>query len=267
MVNTATVNVADGFETRRFRYEGKSLLPAHAHAECQFVCVFSGVLYQETESGVWIVPQQRLMFIPPGTLHSRHSHGVVEGWLVLTSPAFAEHLPDRACVLRASSLLNSALERLTEPQADQRLFEMLAPVIRFEVQHARAEELQIPLPRTPGLRAIAQQLIAAPDDTRGLDDWASAALMSTRSFTRHFEAETGMPFSDWKRRVISQRAIELLASGQSVADVAFALGYDSVSGFIAMFKRLHGASPARFVAGAAQTNELAETRYFLGDAG
>ena len=43
-------------------------------------------------------------------------------------------------------------------------------------------------------------------------------------------------------------AVELLGAGESVANVATALGYESVSAFIAMFKRLHGSSPARFMA-------------------
>jgi AraC-like DNA-binding protein len=98
------------------------------------------------------------------------------------------------------------------------------------------------------LRAIAQELLEAPADSRGLDEWAVVATMSTRSFTRHFEAETGMPFSEWRRRVAARRAVELLAAGESVADVASGLGYESVSAFIAMFKRLHGSSPARFMA-------------------
>ncbi len=240
---------AAGFEPRRFRYVGKHMMPAHAHEQGQFICILSGVLNQETDAGAWIVPQHRLVWIPPGTMHGAHSHGVVEGWLVLAPPAFAEHLPARVCVLRTSALLIAALERLTEPNSPAGLTELLAPVILSELDQAAAEELQVPLPRSPRLRAVAQELLAAPADARGLSDWARAAAMSTRSFTRHFEAETGMPFSEWKRRVIARRAVDLLAAGESVAEVAAGLGYESVSAFIAMFKRLHGASPARFMAG------------------
>jgi AraC-like DNA-binding protein len=237
-----------GFEPRRFRYEGKHEMPAHAHEQGQFLCIVSGVISQETDAGIWIVPQQRLVWIPPGTRHAAHSHGVVEGWLVLAPAYFAEHLPGHVCVLRTSPLLAAALERLTEPEPQPGLTELLVPVILFELDQADAEELQVPLPRSAPLRAIAQQLLDAPANPRGLDDWAAEAAMSTRSFTRHFEAETGMPFSEWRRRVAARRAVELLAAGESVANVASGLGYESVSAFIAMFKRLHGTSPARFMA-------------------
>ena len=238
-----------GFEPRRFRYVGKHVMPPHAHERGQFTCIISGVLNQETDAGIWVVPQRRLVWIPPGTVHGAHSRGVVEGWLVLAPAYYAQRLPDRVCVLRTSHLLTAALERLTEPNPPPGLTELLAPVILVELDEAIAEEMQVPFPRTPGLRAIAQELLEAPADARDLDDWARAAAMSTRSFTRHFEAETGMPFSEWKRRVIARRAVELLSSGESVADVAGGLGYESVSAVMAMFKRLHGRSPARFIAG------------------
>lgn len=44
------------------------------------------------------------------------------------------------------------------------------------------------------------------------------------------------------------RAIELLATGTPVTTIALSLGYDNVSAFIAMFRRVHGVTPARFMA-------------------
>lgn len=41
-------------------------------------------------------------------------------------------------------------------------------------------------------------------------------------------------------------AVRLLASGRAVTEVAFDVGYDSVSAFIAAFKRCFGTTPARY---------------------
>ena len=38
----------------------------------------------------------------------------------------------------------------------------------------------------------------------------------------------------------------MLTSGASVTTVALSLGYDSVSSFIALFRRILGTTPARF---------------------
>jgi len=43
-------------------------------------------------------------------------------------------------------------------------------------------------------------------------------------------------------------ALERLARGEAVADIADALGYATPSNFIAMFKRSFGDSPARYFA-------------------
>lgn len=248
MTEIVAVPTTDGWETRRFRYAGNHVLDWHAHPRGQFSWITSGILTQRTNSGMWIVPRRRLIWIPPGTHHGAESHGLVEGWLVLTPAYYTEHLPARVCVLRTSELLTAAFERLTDTTTTPAFAALLAPVILYELDRAAPEELPIPLPRASALRAIAQTVIDAPADPRGIDAWARVAAMSTRSFTRKFESETGMPFSDWKRRVIARRAVEMLGSGESVANVAALLGYESVSAFIAMFKRLHGTSPARFIA-------------------
>ncbi|WP_307724077.1 helix-turn-helix domain-containing protein [Acetobacter indonesiensis] len=42
------------------------------------------------------------------------------------------------------------------------------------------------------------------------------------------------------------RAMEHLSEGASVTDVAFDVGYDNVSAFIAMFRRVTGMTPGQF---------------------
>jgi AraC-like DNA-binding protein len=70
--------------------------------------------------------------------------------------------------------------------------------------------------------------------------------MSPRSFARHFQAETGLSFGAWRRQAQLLRALELLGAGLSVGDVAFTLGYDSTSAFIAMFRRAFDTTPSRY---------------------
>ena len=237
------------FEAVRFRDTQRRESRPHTHDRGQLTCVVAGVMHQETDTGVWIVPRQRLIWIPPATVHAGRSKGAVEGWLVLVPARHTVQLPARPCVLQTSRLLLAALERLTEvADANGPAAAILSQVILLELGEAEAQGLEIPMPRTPRLRAIAEQLIADPAGRDGLDTWARAAALSRRSFTRHFEHETGLSFGQWRRRVIAECAIERLSYGESVSSVALAMGYESVSAFVAMFKRLHGAPPAEFVA-------------------
>jgi AraC-like DNA-binding protein len=240
----------DTFEAKRFRDDLGREVPPHAHDRGQFTCVISGAISQETPTRLWVVPRQRLVWTPPGVTHSARAAGPVEGWLVLVPPRFAARLPSQVCVLKTSALVLAILERLTElDDTNDATAKLLSRVILLELDRAEAVGLEIPLPRSRRLRAIADRLIDDPSEARSLDDWAREAALSRRSFTRHFEAETGLSFSQWHRRVVARQAIDLLSAGESVSSVALTLGYESVSAFIAMFKRLYGAPPARFVAG------------------
>jgi AraC-like DNA-binding protein len=71
--------------------------------------------------------------------------------------------------------------------------------------------------------------------------------MSRRSFARHFRSQTGLPYAQWKRAVIAQHALQLVAAGHKVSSVALDVGYQSVSAFIAMFRRQYGEPPRQFL--------------------
>ncbi|MFX3311484.1 helix-turn-helix domain-containing protein, partial [Klebsiella pneumoniae] len=70
--------------------------------------------------------------------------------------------------------------------------------------------------------------------------------MSSRTLTRRFRAETGFSFNEWRQRIRLLRALELLAAGKPVTAIALDLGYDNVSAFIALFRRMFGTTPGRY---------------------
>lgn len=55
-----------------------------------------------------------------------------------------------------------------------------------------------------------------------------------------------MTFGQWRQQARLQAALEALATGSKVVDVALGLGYDSPSAFTAMFKRQFGVAPSVF---------------------
>jgi AraC-like DNA-binding protein len=56
-----------------------------------------------------------------------------------------------------------------------------------------------------------------------------------------------MTFGEWRQRRVLVAALERLADGSPVTGVALDLGYESPSAFIAMFKRVLGETPSRYV--------------------
>jgi AraC-like DNA-binding protein len=233
-------------DVNRFDAANSEQIRWHAHKTGQFILVESGASHLYTELGTWIIPARRIAWVPPGVLHASKSSGNGNGWVVIP-PANLAELPPRVCVLRASALLVSALQRVTQLKAQDQLSALLWRVIAEEMRGAQPELQKVPLPSSPRLLKAALSVLASPTAVCSLDRIANQAGMSRRSFARHFRNQTGLSFARWKRAVIAQHALELVALGHKVSSVATDVGYESVSAFIAMFRRQYGESPRQFL--------------------
>ena len=76
---------------------------------------------------------------------------------------------------------------------------------------------------------------------------------TSRTLARGFRRETGMSFSEWRRRARLLGALAWIAEGRPILAVALDLGYDSPSAFSAMFKREFGLPPSQYRASAGTT--------------
>ena len=84
-------------------------------------------------------------------------------------------------------------------------------------------------------------------DDLGLADVAGAVNMSTFYFCKTFKKATGMTFTDYLSRVRIEKARELLANPNArVSEVAFAVGFQSLTHFNRVFRRLLGESPSAY---------------------
>jgi AraC-like DNA-binding protein len=57
---------------------------------------------------------------------------------------------------------------------------------------------------------------------------------------------TGLPFGHWRVLLRLQAALPALAAGEPVGNVARQVGYESVSAFVAAFRRQTGVTPAKY---------------------
>jgi AraC-like DNA-binding protein len=231
------------------RFDGASPDEAswHAHDSGQFILVETGISHLRTELGSWIIPARRVAWVPPGVRHASKPSGGGIGWVVIAPPEL-RNLPGDVCVLRASALMIASLQRLTQLTSnDGSMRRLLWEVVAAEVSAAQPEQLEVPMPTAPRLLKAAQSVLTSPTAAASLDKLAARAGMSRRSFARHFRSETGLPYARWKRAVIAQHALELVAAGHKVSSVALDVGYESVSAFIAMFRRQYGESPRQFL--------------------
>ena len=224
----------------------------HTHPRGQLLYAARGTLTTTAEEGIWVAPPARAIWVPAGVPHiTRHSIGTELRSVFVRKDALAG-LPTRCAVVRVSPLLRELLRAVTrlpslydEGGADGRLVRVLLD----RIATLPDEPLHLPTPASPKLRVIADALAERPENKVSLARAARAAAMSPRSFARHFLAETGLSFGSWHRQARLLRALELLGTGLRVGDVAFTLGYESPSAFIAMFRRIFGTTPTRYFEG------------------
>ncbi len=119
-------------------------------------------------------------------------------------------------------------------------------VIIDEIRCSPHESLYLPMPKDPRLERVAQAILDDPGSMRTVDQWAIVGSVSARTLRRLMRAETGMSFREWHQQAQLTHALEMLARGMPVMEVADALGYATPSNFIAMFRRAFGDSPAHY---------------------
>ena len=124
--------------------------------------------------------------------------------------------------------------------------ERIAQVLIAELETLPATGQGIALPRDPGACRVAIAMLKAPADARRLEDWASSERMSVRTLSRRFSDETGLSFTEWRRRARLVRSLEMLTTPLSVTRIAADLGYPTTSAFIAHFRCTFGVTPARY---------------------
>lgn len=224
-------------------------IPPHSHRRAQLVYASAGVMTVTTAAGAFVVPPNRAVWLPALVEHRIDTRGPLAMRTLYIRPDATPGLPTAVCVLQVSPLLRElilAAVAARQVHAPGGAEDRLMQVILDQIRALPAAPLALPMPSDRRLRKVTDGLLADPADARGLDDWAQAAGASGRTLARLFLAETGLTFRAWRQQLRLLRGLEMLAAGEPVTTVAFDLGYDSPSAFIAMFRRALGTSPTRY---------------------
>ncbi len=175
----------------------------------------------------------------------------MEGYGAFIATTADVGLPGGCCTVSVTPLLRELLIRAAnlpafyeESGANTRLMSVLLD----EIAAAKVEDLHLPMPTDTRLRAMIEQMIAAPADRGTLEGWAKRAGLSERTLVRLISRETGMSFGRWRQQLSVVLAVQWLAAGASIQKVAADLGYESAPSFVTMFRKALGAAPARYMA-------------------
>jgi len=229
--------------------DGPHRAASHSHVRAHIIYPEAGACWVVTPEGTWLVPAGQAIWVPPRIHHEVYSDGAVSARVLFVDPAYADPLPPRCGTVNVSPLLAELLIRAAEygnDYAPEGPAARLALVMLDELATMELAPLLLPISQEPRLARVMKWLIENPASQDSLKQIAEHAGASPRTLARLFRQETGMTFTQWKTRLVLIEAIDRLARGATVTEVAFDLGYSTTSSVVYMFRSNLGVSPGSY---------------------
>ena len=212
----------------------------------------SGTMRLEAAGRRWTLPPARAALIAAGQPVSVTILTQLTSASVLFAPQFMPP-PPTVTVFDVSPLARALIGECRDygpddeplPPYGQSLFEMLATVVQRLTE--TPSPLSLPLPTSEPLRRALDLTEAAASERPTFEDIAYQTGQSPRALSRRFAEEMGMTWRQALCRIRMMRAVEALAGSDApVTDIAFQVGYNSVSAFNTAFRDLLGVSPTQY---------------------
>ncbi|MGQ2994128.1 AraC family transcriptional regulator [Variovorax sp.] len=222
----------------------------HHHRKGQFLLWMRGVLTCEVAGGLWLVPPGSAIWVPGGVEHRMEVAGTVECYVVYVDPAVGGELPRDCCTLSTTPLLRELVIRsaaLPMRYEEGGMASRVTTLLLDEMALAQPGRVHLPLPTDKRLRKLVEWIMANPSDPGSIDSWAHRMDIGPRTLSRLVSRETGMSFGRWRRQLHILLALQWMAKGATVQDVADGLGYQNASNFVVMFRKVLGQTPGRYL--------------------
>ncbi|WUH89521.1 AraC family transcriptional regulator [Streptomyces sp. NBC_00433] len=217
------------------------------------LCASAGALRLEAQGRAWLLPPARAALIEAGRAIQVSIPGPVTTASALFDTGFTPPPPAPLTVFDLSPLARSLVAECGAwGDSDQpltayaeTLFAALAAVTWRLAE--RPSPVVVPVGRSPELRRALRLTEERLDGDVRFEDLAQEVGLAPRSLARRFSDETGMTWRAALRRMRLLRAIEELAAGDTpVTEIAFTVGYTSLSAFNAAFRELTGRTPTDY---------------------
>ena len=199
---------------------------------------------------MWFIPPQLALWIPARVQHRIYMAGAISLRTLYFRPGLVSKLAPHCVVLHVTPLLRELIlevVRAGDLRARNHLERALRDLIISQVTKASPVPMFVTVPKEPRARDVGERLLNNPGETRTLAELCCDAGVSVRTIQRAFQKDIGMDFESWRRQIRLTKAAELLVTGCSVKETAFAVGYRQCSAFVEAFRRVFGTTPRAWV--------------------
>jgi AraC-like DNA-binding protein/mannose-6-phosphate isomerase-like protein (cupin superfamily) len=230
-------------------YPENWVIEPHRHTKHQLIYAIQGVMVVQCALGQWTVPPSRGIWMPCGHTHSIRCVGRVKMRSIFVQPTNAFELPLETKAVSISPLLSELIKASMDIKAPRDLSARDGRILNLildEICVLPTLPLHLPQPLDHRINLICSALQRKPSDGSTLADWSEHLDLDTKTIQRLFRKETGMTFGQWRTQARLLLAMERIAIGEKIIDIALELGYDSPSAFTTMFKKQFGKTPSNF---------------------
>jgi AraC-like DNA-binding protein len=195
-----------------------------------------------------------MLYVPPNTPHdfSSSEHAgerlivLLKGPQLLTSTVAPIKLPTNQLAKEILFYLLVHPKTKSAKALTQVFSETLAEVLESSTTSEGTEHLMSKI-QDPRIKKAVGILESRLSENISVAEIAASSGLSSRNFTRLLQQETGLAPKQWLMALRVEEAKRLLQTGQSVTEVAMAVGYSSLSQFISAFRARTGQLPSKFV--------------------
>lgn len=236
--------------------KSEKLIPLHSHNKGQLSYVEGGIAYITINYKTYVVPARHYFWIPQGMPHILR---IANSATVLRSLYFYAHDDDRNVfytklgIYPASELLIQMInysERWDGRHVTQKdeNFEFLVALKKL-LPELNNKALPIILPTTDDehMQQITRYLEKNIAERLTLEGVSRRFNISERSLSRLFQASLHISFLQYLKTLRMVKAIELiLKTNKPISDIAYSVGYTSISSFSDAFHEFTNSRPTDF---------------------
>lgn len=237
------------------RHELEAMVPQHKHRQGHILVVLSGVATVNVERSAYYIPYGYFVWIPPEKSHRISFEDKKIGLLNVYYPAEFADCPfyQEVGVYPMPSILYHVIE-LIEGQTEEYLpgdwrYELLMTTQHILPHIVPAQRFQLRLPTSdhPIIHKIVEKIQREYQQGLTAQYVAEECGLSVRTLSRYLRSELDVSFVQYVRTYRILMAIKKMVKAEdSITNIAYSVGYDSLTAFSNSFYKVTGLRPSQF---------------------
>jgi AraC-like DNA-binding protein len=252
------IKIDYGFEVNKLRpvttysedIQNAKCANSHSHPRAQIISCNSGIMEVVTKNNIWIVNSLQSVWIASNEEHQVYFPNNVKVVTAFIDESKLKVLPKHSFAFESSIFLNSLLEKIisfSNPNVFTEQQNRIIEVFLGELSNLIPSTTFLPTSQDKRIKVVLDALMNDLSSKHTIEYYANKSCVSSRTLSRLFHRELGMSFGDWKMRLKLMESVKLLGEKRSVKEIAFELGYENVSSFVATFRKHFGKTPTKYL--------------------